>query len=307
VTASSSLYTRTDNTRLGIAMILGSVALLSIMNVLVKVLTEDYPVNQVAFFRSAFALIPALIAVGLQHGWSDLRTAHPVGHVVRSLVGLSSMVLIFWSFRLLPLGEAIAMNFSAPLFLTALSVPLLGEKVGLHRWSAVLLGFVGVLIMVQPSPDALNLGAFVALGAALTQAFAMVAIRQLSRTEAPNTIVFYFTAICTGFIGLTLPFGWVTPTMDGLALLIATGLVGGCAQLCLTRAYSLAPAAVIAPFTYASLLWAVLFGWLIWQEVPTIHMMVGAAIVTASGLYILHRETRRGLPKSTPSVTPGGD
>nr|WP_247886971.1 DMT family transporter [Azospirillum sp. SYSU D00513] len=288
-------------------MMLGSVFFLSIMNALVKIVAEHHPVNQVAFFRSAFALIPALIAIRLHGSWAELRTDHPLGHVKRSAMGLMSMLLVFLSFSLLPLGEAVAMTFSAPLFLTALSVPLLGEKVGLHRWSAVLVGFAGVLVMVRPDGEIVNLGALAALGAALTQAFAMIAIRQMSRTEAPNTIVFHFTAICTLVTALTLPFGWVTPTPADLALLVTTGLVGGCAQLCLTRAYSLAPAAAVAPFTYVSLLWAVLFGWFLWQEVPTVHMMAGAALVSASGLYILYREARRGRSKPVTGTPPGAD
>ena len=305
VTASSPHtrpHVRVDNTRLGIAMMLGAVCLFSFMNVFVKILTEDYPVNQVVFFRCAVALVPSLIAIALQNGWGQLRTAHPLGHVRRSVVGVVAMGLTFWSFHLLPLGDAIALNFSAPLFLTALSVPLLGEKVGLHRWSAVLVGFVGVLVMVRPGPDAFNLGALVAVGAALAQAFAMIAIRQLSRTEGPNTIVFYFTAISTILLALTLPFGWSTPTLTDLALLLTIGILGGCAQLCVTRAYSLAPAAVVAPFTYGALLWGVLFGWMLWNEVPTIPMLTGAAIVSASGLYILHREARRKAKPARPAT-----
>lgn len=277
-------------------MILGSVFFFSLMNVVVKILTDTYPVTEVTFFRCAFALIPAGVALLLQEGRgavASLRTSRPLGHLWRSVIGLSSMLLVFLSIHLLPLGDAVALNFSAPLFLTALSVPLLGEKVGRHRWSAVLVGFAGVLVMVRPSGEMLNLGALVALGAALSQAFAMVAIRQLSRSEPPNTIVFYFTAVTTALLALSLPFFWVTPTLPDVGLLVLSGLLGGMAQLCLTRAYSLAPAAVVAPFSYVSLLWAVLFGWLIWNEFPSLRMALGAVVVAASGLYILHRETRR--------------
>lgn len=299
-----------DNTPLGIAMMLGSVFLFSMMNVLIKIGAERYPVPEVTFFRNAFALIPVAAAVTIQGGWgAGLRTDRPWGHVWRSIIGLSSMSLMFWSFHLMPLGDAVALNFSAPLFLTALSVPLLGEKVGIHRWSAVLVGFVGVLIIVQPSGEMLmHLGALVGLSAAFAQSFAMIAIRQLSKTEPPNTIVFYFTLITTILTGLAMPFVWVTPdNLWDFSILVGTGLLGGGAQLLLTRAYSLAPAAVVAPFNYASLLWAVLFGWMLWNEVPSVHMAVGASVVAASGLYILHRETRRRRPVTSPAPSGAGD
>ncbi|WP_431858296.1 DMT family transporter [Azospirillum sp.] len=282
---------RVDNAPRGILMMLIAVFLFSILNVLVKVTAEDYPLTQVTFFRNAFALVPVWATVMAQGGFGSIRTARPMGHLWRSCVGLTSMTLMFWSFHLLPLADAVALNFAAPLFLTALSVPLLAEQVGIHRWSAVAVGFVGVLIIVRPSADMLNLGAIVALSAALAQSFAMIAIRQLSTSETANSIVFYFTLTTTLLSALTLPFAWRTPDLWGFALLVATGLVGGTAQLFMTRAYTMAPAAVIAPFNYASIVWAALFGWTLWHEVPDLHVVLGAAVVVASGCYILHRET----------------
>ncbi len=301
-------HRRVDNTPLGIAAMFGSVFFFSLMNVLVKLLTERFPVTEVTFFRSLFALVPVCVAIQLSGGFANsLRTRHPWGHFGRSLVGLTTMIAMFWSFHMLPLGDAIALNFAAPLFLTALSVPLLAEKVGVHRWSAVLVGFVGVLIIVRPSGDVLNFGALVALVAALGNAFAVIAIRQLSRTEPPNTIVFYFTLLTTLALALTLPFAWVTPSPSEWALLAAMGLLGGAGQLMVTRAYSLAPAAVVAPLNYSSLLLAVLFGWLTWGDVPTATMALGAAVVMASGLYILHRETRRSVALTKTAPTGTGD
>ncbi|WP_176581510.1 DMT family transporter [Azospirillum ramasamyi] len=302
----SKPHKRIDNIRLGIGSMLASVLFFSLMNALAKLLMDRFPVTEVMFFRSLFALIPVCLSIHLGKGFAaTLYTRHPWGHMGRSLIGLTTMVAMFWSFHLLPLGDAIALNFAAPLFLTALSVPLLGEKVGIHRWSAVLVGFAGVLIIVQPSGDVLNLGAIIALCGALTNALAMITIRQLSRTEPPDTIVFYFTLLTTVLLGLTLPFSWVTPDPLDWLLLVAIGLLGGCGQLMLTRAYSLAPAAVVAPLNYTSLLLAVGFGWLIWSEVPTVTMAIGAAVVMASGLYILHRETRRRAAAS--QTLPPGD
>ncbi|HYD64201.1 DMT family transporter [Azospirillum sp.] len=287
---------RTDNTPRGIVMMLGSVTLFAVMNVLIKLAAERYPVLEVTFFRNAVALVPVALAVAMQGGFRSLRTERPGAHLWRAGIGLTSMTLMFWSFHLLPLADAVALNFTAPLFLTALSVPLLGERVGVHRWSAVAVGFVGVLVMSRPGSGMLQFGALVAICAAFAQSLAMVQIRQLSRTEPPNTIVFWFTLTSTVLCGIGLPFVWVAPaTWADLGLLAACGLTGGMAQLFLTRAYALAPAAVIAPFSYASILCAALFGWLLWGEVPQVQTMAGVAIVVASGLYILHRETRRNV------------
>ena len=286
-------FTRVDNAPRGILMMLIAVFLFSVLNVLVKITAADYPLTQVTFFRNAFALIPVAAMVMAQGGMASVRTQRPLGHLGRACIGLVSMTLMFWSFHLLPMADAQALNFAAPLFLTALSVPFLGEKVGIHRWSAVAVGFIGVLVMVRPGADVLQLGALVALGAALSQSLAMIFIRQLSRSESANTIVFYFTLIGTVLSALTLPFAWRTPGLWDLGLLILAGLIGGMAQLFMTRAYSLAPASVIAPFTYAAIIWAVLFGWMLWGDVPGWHVTLGASVVVASGCYILHRETVR--------------
>ncbi|MEI7610024.1 MAG: DMT family transporter, partial [Rhodospirillaceae bacterium] len=223
---------------------------------------------------------------------SSLHTLRFGGHLGRATIGLAAMLLMFWSYHLLPLADAVAIGFSAPLFLAALSVPLLGEKVGAARWGAVLVGFVGVLVMVKPGATALDLGSLVALGAALGYALAAIAVRQLSRTEHPNTIVFYFT-LNTGLLAaLALPWVWATPTLSDLGLLALTGLLGGAVQYCGTHAYTLGPAAVIGPFNYSAILWATLFGWLIWGDLPDRWVLLGAAVVIASGLFIVLRETR---------------
>lgn len=299
-----SIVQRVDNAPRGILMMLIAVFLFAILNTLVKIAAEDYPLTQVTFFRNAFAMVPVWATVMAQGGFGSIRTARPMGHLWRSCVGLTSMTLMFWSFHLLPLADAVALNFAAPLFLTALSVPLLAERVGIHRWSAVGVGFIGVLVIVQPSTEMLNLGAIVALSAALSQSFAMIAIRQLSTSESANAIVFYFTLTTTLLCTLALPFAWRTPDLSGFGLLVAIGLVGGTAQLFMTRAYTLAPAAVIAPFNYASIVWAALFGWMLWSDVPSTHVIAGAAVVVASGCYILHRET---LKHRTVVGTPGDD
>jgi drug/metabolite transporter (DMT)-like permease len=193
----------------------------------------------------------------------------------------------------MPLTEATALSFSAPLFMTALSALILHEKVGRHRWAAVAVGFVGVLIMIRPDPAHMaTIGAIYALVGALGSAGAMIAIRQISQTEPGPRIVFYFT-LAGAVVGLaSLPFGWVMPDPLTLTLLILAGVVGGVGQLLLTQAIRLAPVGAVAPFDYTQLVWASLIAYAAWGETPRPATLIGAAVVAASGLYIVYRETR---------------
>lgn len=299
---------RADNVPLGIGMMLLAVFLFSIMNVLVKTLTAGYSINQVVFFRSVFALLPVLaMLMATPGGFAGLRTRRPLGHLWRGTVGFVAIFLTFWSFGLLPLADAVSITFAAPLIMTALAQPVLGEKVGVHRWSAVLVGFAGVLLIVQPDGHVFTLGALVALSAAFGQAVAMITVRHLSRTEPPVTIVFWLFVLTSTYSGVTLPWTWQSPTLTDWGLFILTGVVGGGGQLCLTKAFSLAPAGSVSPFNYTQVLWAALFGWILWDHVPADHVVLGAAVVAASGLYILHRETRRKRPVVQATPPSSGD
>ena len=252
------------------------------------------PVLEIIFFRNAFAFVPVLLYVWRTSGFAVLQTRRPVGHLTRSIVGLTGMVCGFTAVSLLPLTQSTALSFSAPLFMTALSALVLREHVGPHRWAAVAVGFAGVLIMVHPDPTRMvSLGTLLALSGALATGGATTAIREIGRTEPGPTIVFYFT-LAGMVLGLaSLPFGWVIPDMTTLALLIAAGLIGGVGQLLLTEALRRAPVAVVAPFDYTQLVWASLLGFLVWGETPKIATLAGAVVVAASGVYILYRETRR--------------
>ncbi|HYD44633.1 MAG TPA: DMT family transporter [Phenylobacterium sp.] len=255
---------------------------------------QGVPVLETIFFRNAFAFVPVLIYMGRTTGFGVLKTSRPLSHLARSGSGLVGMTCGFTALTLLPLTDATALAFASPLFMTALSVVLLGERVGPHRWGAVAVGFVGVLIMVRPTGEGVSLtGVAFALTGALGAAFAMIAIRRISRTEPGPAIVFYFTLAGT-LLGLaSLPFGWVIPNLLTLGVLIAGGLVGGVGQLFLTESFRRAPVAVVAPFEYTQLVWAAAIGFVIWAEVPSGYTLLGAAVVAASGLYILYRETRR--------------
>ena len=224
------------------------------------------------------------------------------GHLFRGLIGNLGMMIIFLSIAWLPLADATALSFSSPLFLTALSVPLLGEAVGLPRWGAVVVGFAGVIIMTNPSGAWFTAGAGAGAGmgvlGAMMSALMTVTIRQLSLTEPAVRIVFYFAVIGCLVFGALLLFFWTTPTNWEWAGLIAVGLVGGLSQLTMTHAYRHAPAALLAPFGYSSLVWSTILGYLLWHQLPSTRIVSGGAIVIASGLFILYREGRRsGLEK----------
>ena len=294
-----------EEVRRGIAYVVASIFVFALTNALIKWLVVRYSVVEVIVFRSTFALLPCVYLIATRGGILALRTKRLHQHVTRSVMQFVSMICIFTAFGLMPLADAVAITFASPLFLTMLSVPLLGEHVGVYRWSAVIVGFVGVLIMVQPGPGLLQSGALFPLANALINACVTIAIRRMTLTESSTTLVFYQTLV-TGVIGLILlPFVWVTPGLVDLALFSATGLLSGIAQFWWMQGCRFVPAAVAAPFSYTSMVWSLMLGYLIWSDVPSPAVLAGASIVIASGLYILYRETIRRVAK--PVLATGGN
>ena len=277
----------------GILSMLLAVALFAGMDAVIKHLSPTFPVMQIVFFRSLFAFLPIGLLLWREGGLAALRTNRPFEHAKRSIFGVMSLVCFVYAFGRMPLAEVVAIGFSAPLFITALSVPLLGEAVGWRRWSAVLVGFAGVLVMVRPGAGVFAPAALVALAAALFYAFAMIFIRSLGRSEGTGCIAFYFMLACLVVGAVFMPFQWVTPRAADWPALAALGLLGGFAQLFITAAFRLAPAALVAPFDYSSMIHVTILGYVFWGEVPDAPLFVGAAIVVASGIYILHRERAR--------------
>jgi drug/metabolite transporter (DMT)-like permease len=281
---------------LGIVLRVAAMACMAGLAALVKACSErGAPVLEIIFFRNAFAFIPVLLYVWKTAGFGVLKTKRLGGHATRAGVGLVGMVCGFTAVSMLPLTESTALSFASPLFMVALSALILKEHVGVHRWGAVVVGFLGVLIMIRPDPAHMaNVGAAFALLGALGAAGAMIAIREIGRTEPGPTIVFYFT-LAGMLVGLaSLPFGgWTIPDTTTLIMLVCTGLLGGAGQLFLTEALRRAPVAVVAPFDYTQLVWACIIGYLVWDEIPRAATVAGALVVAASGVYILFRETRR--------------
>lgn len=252
------------------------------------------PVFEIIFFRNAFAFIPIGLYIARTAGWSVLKTRRPLGHLTRSTIGLVGMGCGFASVQHLPLTDAVAFTFASPIFMTLLAAPILKEPIDPHRWAAVGLGFVGMLVMIRPDPSADNLvGVGLALVGALGAAGAMIAIREISATEPGPTIVFYFT-LAGMVLGLaSLPLGWRVPDLTTLGMLIAAGLIGGVGQLLLTEALRRAPVGVIAPFDYTQLVWASLIGFFAWGEVPRLATLTGVVLIAGAGGYMLYRELRR--------------
>lgn len=287
---------------IGIVSMTGAIALFSIMDVMIKLLSDDYGTVQIYFFRSALALIPAWIVLRSEGGLAAMRTQRLGFHIFRSCVSMSFLLCFFYALSLLPLADLYAITFAAPLFITAISVPMLGERVGPRRWAAIGVGFVGVLVILRPGGEVFSFGGLIGLVSSLLFSFSMIFTRQLSRTESNGAIVTYFALTSSVLAGIAMPFAWVWPTIGGWALLVAVGLVGGVGQILITHAFRSAPVAVVSPFQYTSILWGLTLGYGFFGDLPDAIMLVGAAIVVASGLYILYRETRNRHDATVPPV-----
>lgn len=277
---------------LAIGLRLLAVAFLALMFATIK-LAGERGVNLVeSLFYRQFLALPIVIGwLWLGPGLASVRTDKLGAHATRTFVGLTSMAFNFLSVLLLPLAEATTIGFTAPIFATILSALLLREHTGIHRWSAVVVGFAGVLVMVRPDSGHLPLtGTAIAIASAIGVASVSILVRQLGKTEAAPTTVFWFTLLSIPPLGVLMLFFAQShdPATWGLLLLI--GLAGGAAQLCLTGALRWAPVSVVMPMDYTNLIWATFFGWLIWNHWPHPATWVGAALIVASGLYIAWRE-----------------
>ena len=245
------------------------------------------------FYRQLGTTIAALAFVAIGPGLASLRTKRVGGHVVRMGIGLLAMGLNFLAFAMLPMAEATAIGFSVPIFSTLLAAILLDERTGIWRWGAVLAGFAGVMVIVQPGSGHIALtGGIVAIAAALTTAFATIAIRHLGATEAAATTVFWFGASSLVPLSLAMLFAGRAHSAEIFAVLAVMAIAGGAAQLLLTGALRFAPVALVMPMDYLSLIWSSLLGFLIFSQLPTEWTLIGAPIVIAAGLVILWREQR---------------
>jgi drug/metabolite transporter (DMT)-like permease len=294
----SRIAENSDHPALGIALMLAGIAGFAVMDATIKWLVADYHVVQVAALRSWFGL-PLLCLFALRGGGlKRLKTGRPGVHFGRYLLVLGLTFCFFWALSQMKLVDAIAISFAAPIFITALSMPLLRESVGLHRWLAVGIGFAGVLVMLRPGFGVFQWAALVVLLSVVFYALLMITTRAFKNTESSASLMLY-PQLGMSLTGILLaPFFWIAPDLLDLALFALAGAFGSIGVMCVTHAFRLGPAAVITPFEYSALIWATLLGYLLWDELPDGITLLGATIVVASGLYIVYRETiRAGRPQ----------
>lgn len=287
------------HTRRGQLRAIGCVALatfcFAVASMLVKLVSPPIPTMQVVFFRSAIGLLPLLPAI-LRAGPGLVQPRHAGWHLVRSAFGFVGMSTTFYALPRMALADLTALGFAMPLFLTPLSVAFLGEQVGIRRVAAVLVGFIGVLMIVRPfGGDELPLlPTLVVMAGTLAWAGSMIAIRRLGALGESNlAIVFWFAASASAVSAVLMLPVWVTPDPRELVLLVGIGLSSGVAQIVMTEAYRQGETTVVAPFEYVAILWAIGLGWVVLGEPPAVGMLAGVAVLVASGIYILHREVAR--------------
>ena len=291
----------------GIVLKLISAVLFAVMSALIRYLGARYPVGEVVFYRSAFAVLPVLAI----YAWRGelaavVRTERPLGQAGRGIISIVGMFCNFGALARLPLIESNAISFTSPLFSVAMAALILKERVRIYRWSAVVIGFVGVIVVLAPhlSGDELTVAmatatslAGIAYGIAgsLANAGTVIQTRRLTKSESTSSIVFYFSLSCALAGLVTWPFGWIAPTGSELATLAGIGLLGGTAHIFLTESYRYASASVVAPFDYTAMVWALVLGYAMFGEIPTLMIVVGCAIIAGSGLFVIWREHQLAL------------
>jgi len=296
----------------GVVLKILSTLAFAAMVTLIKLVSAAIPPGEVLFARAAFGTLPVLVWLAVRGELpSGLVTSKPLGHVRRAVVGTISMFCWFASLAYLPLPDTTAINYSSPLFGVIFAALILRETVRLYRWSAVAIGFLGVLIVLSEHVGGFAtagpgqaIGAAFSLASAIFAALAMVTVRELTRSEGTGAIVFYFSSAAACFELFTIPFGWVVPTPAEAAILVTAGLFGGVGQVLMTEAYRHAEASVVAPFDYANMIWIVAISYLVFGDVPSLAVALGSAIVIGSGIFVMWRERRLGRASAAREAAP---
>jgi len=292
-----------SNPFVGIILMLVGVACLTVNDAFAKALTADYTPVQVLFMRNAIALPFAILIVLKMGGRSALRSTKPLAHLLRGVLWLSAAVLFFTSLQYLELAEATALIFVAPVFITALSALLLKEFVGWRRWTAVVVGLIGVIVAVRPGGEAFQPASLLPIATAFFYAMLMISARWVDPRESVWTLMLYVVGAGAFLAAVFAPFVWVPVARGDIILFVGVALSGTCGMTMMTQAFRFAPASVVAPFDYTALIWATLFGWIFWNEIPDMMTYAGAAIIISSGIYIVWRE--RAAAQKAPGDTGG--
>ena len=285
--------------QLGFLYMFISICAFSIMDLIVK-WSENYPIGEVLFFRGFCGMIPIFFLIPKERYFNFYKTNRPFLHFKRCVSGLVAIVAIFIALRNLPLATVVSITFAAPIFTTIMSIFFLSEKVGLYRWLAVLVGFVGILIISEPGFSSLNFYYIYPIIFCLGLSYVAIAIKQLSSTEPVWLIGLYFSFSIMIMSFFTLPQGWIMPNLKDLFLLCMVGILGGLANLWLTQSYKFAEVSLVTPLKYLALLFAIFFGYIFWDETPTIKTLLGAALVIISSIIIFRREIYLKKPVSIP-------
>ncbi len=275
--------------QLGFLYMFMSICAFSLMDVIVK-WSVDYPIGQVLFFRGFFGIIFYFFVIPKERLHNFYQTKRPGLHLLRCLSGLIALVAIFIALRKLPLATVVSISFAAPIFTTIFSIFLLSEKVGIYRWLAVIVGFLGILIITEPGISQLNIYYIFPIIFCLGLSYVAITIRKLSTTEPVWLISFYFSLSITLLSFITIPQGWVMPSLNHMILLSLIGIFGGVANLWLSQSYKYSEVSLVTPLKYLALVFAIIFGYFIWGEIPTFKTLMGACLVIISTLIIFRRE-----------------
>lgn len=299
-TAVATAAGHTANAATGIVLIAIGVLLFSTYNALGKWLATDFSPWQIMFFRGLFGFLPFAAWALFRGGGRVLRSTQPGMQLLRALLGFGANLLFIYAYREMPLANAVTIGYAAPIFIVVLSVPLLSEHVGIRRASAAVVGFLGILLIAQPGSGLFSTGAVYALGGTLCYSLLIIATRRLGRSDNALCTVVWSSGIYALACAAILPGIWVTPAGMDLGFLVATGLLGGTGMLLFAQAYRHAEAAVLAPFDYTAMLWAVLFGYLIWGDIPEPMAVAGMVIIAGSGLFLMHHERMKRFRPDKP-------
>jgi drug/metabolite transporter (DMT)-like permease len=287
----------------GIALIFATTICFSTLDMLSKLVNRQLPLNEIVWGRYAFHGLALLVLIGPRMKMRLIRTAHPGMQILRGLILLLSSALFTTSLYFLPLAEASALTFMSPLVLTALSVPLLGERVRKSQWLAVAAGFVGVIVIIRPGGQLFEVATILPIGCALTYALFQIITRKYAGRDSAYTTHFWTALVCSIILTFTLPVRWQTPEWWGWLALIAMGLVGGLGHFLLIRAYENAPPASLAPFSYVQIVWATLYSWLLFDHIPDAGSLAGMAIIVGAGLFAVLMQ-RRSMKAQEEGIAP---
>ena len=275
--------------QLGFLYMFLSIIGFSLMDVIVK-WSVDYPIGQILFFRGFFGIIFYFFIIPRDRLHNFYQTKRPGLHSLRCIAGLIAIVAIFIALRKLPLATVVSISFAAPIFTTIFSIFLLSEKVGIYRWLAVLVGFIGILIITEPGISELNIYYIFPIIFCLGLSYVAITLRQLSSTEPVWLISLFFSIAITLLSFLTIPFGWVMPSLNHFVILSLIGIFGGVSNLWLSQSYKYSEVSLVTPLKYLTLVFAIIFGYFIWGEIPTFKTLIGAFLVIISTLIIFRRE-----------------